>query len=409
MNFQLAIGIICHGSLGGSTRSALRLAAGLARHGHAVHLLSRGLLPWPVPQGVIHHTLEDNSSELDDPSRSCWPARLRAQFEELARDVAKKNTLDILHFHYAMPFASIFARVAESDLGRKVAVVGTLHGTDITARKDIHEHLNLCRSLGLIDAVTTVSVAYAHLACKHLGLKSQPGVIANFLSPGEYQPASLSREQHAARLFRPRLIHVSNFRDIKSPDAIGRIFLLVRKCINAELWLVGDGPELPCLRSTLEAAAGSDNVRFFGIQSDIGTWLPHADLLVLASKEESFGLAALEGMAAGAPVLAPRVGGIPEVVTEGITGALFTPGNEEQAALKAVEILSNPRQHWMLRQNAIIRASHFSEKKVLPLYQSLYRCLIRNRLMTGISTCAPPRRGRPQMKTPLIPQPEVNA
>lgn len=375
----MRIAMVCHSTLGGSARSAARLAAGLARRGHAVHLISRAALPWPVDDAVSHHVLDAGSTALDDPSSTRWPRPLFDRFEALLRRVVEQSAIEVLHFHYAVPFAHLGARLAASALGDGTSVVGTLHGTDVTGSTSDTARDQLRDALRQAAALTTVSHAYARRARSQLGLATEPEVIHNFVGPGDCRPARLTRAQHSDRLSRPRLIHVSNFRAVKSPVSLARIFARVRERMDAELWLVGDGPELPRVRVALDPMG--DSVRYFGICRDVPPLLAEADLMVLTSLEESFGLVALEGMACGVPVLAPRVGGIPEVVTDGVAGVLFQAGDDDDGAVRALEVLSDPDRHWALREGALARARDFSEERIVAEYERLYRGL-RQRILS---------------------------
>lgn len=379
---SMRIAMVCHSTLGGSARSAARLAAGLARRGHAVHLISRASLPWPTGDGVNHHRLEAGATSLEDPSSTFWPRALFNRFETLVHGIVEQHAVDVLHFHYAVPFAHLAARLAASPLGDRTAIIGTLHGTDVTGFANGPERDDLRAALRQAAALTTVSHAYAREARHRFGLETEPQVIPNFVGHDEYRPASLSPGQHHDRLRQPRLIHVSNFRAVKSPVSLARIFARVRQRMDAELWLVGDGPELPRVRAAL--AAMGDSIRYFGVRPDVTPLLAEADLLVLTSLQESFGLVALEGMACGVPVLAPRVGGIPEVVTDGVAGVLFRAGDDEDGAARALEMLSDPDRHWAFRQGAMARAGDFSEERVVGEYEALYRRL-RRRLRPAAS------------------------
>ncbi len=375
---SMRIAMVCHSTLGGSARSAARLAAGLAHRGHAVHLISRAALPWPVDDAVSHHRLDTGSMALDDPSSTRWPDALFDRFEAFMRQIIEQEAVEIMHFHYAVPFAQMGARLAASAMGDRTSVVGTLHGTDVTKSTSASARDPLRAALRQAAALTTVSHAHARHARSQFGLAAEPRVIHNFVGADEHRPASLTRARHRDRLSRPRLIHVSNFRAVKSPVSLAGIFARVRESMDAELWLVGDGPELPRVRAALEPSG--DHVRVFGMRRDVTPLLAETDLMVLTSLQESFGLVALEAMACGVPVLAPWVGGIPEVVTDGVAGLLFRPGDEIDGAARALELLSDPERHWAMREGALARARDFSEARVVAEYERLYRSL-------------PPRRG----------------
>lgn len=369
----LRLAILCHSTLGGSARCAIGLAGSLARRGHAVHLVSRASLPWPIDPAVVHHRLEADQT-MDDLSDLQWTDVTRERLVRLLRRVIEENDIEIVHFHYALPFADIAARAVTS-AKRRVDVVGTLHGTDVTGPMTETQRRGMADALARASALTTVSRAHAMLARRLLELATEPRVIPNFVDHAAYRPARLSREQHRERLRRPRLIHISNFRAVKSPASLVDIYRRIRARMNAELWLVGDGPELPRVRRLLDGCPTADGVRFFGIKSDVAPLLAHADLLLLTSVEESFGLAALEAMACGVPVLAPRVGGIPELIADGASGKLFESGGGAEAAESALAILSDPDAHWVLREGARVRSHDFPERRIVSEYEALYRSL----------------------------------
>ena len=397
----LNIAIVCHSTLGGSAHSAVRLASALARQGHAVHLLSPASLPWPPDDAVMHHRLEPDSAQLDDPSRTPWTAALFERFEALLHQVIDAHAISVVHFHYAIPFAVMGARLAASSLGGTCAVAVTLHGSDVNGSASDAARERLGVSLMRAAAVTTVSQACARQAQTLLRLPVAPQVIGNFVSADEHRPVGLSRLQHRARLSRPRLIHVSNFRPVKSAGSLVRLFASVRARLEAELWLVGDGPELPGLRAALEQSVPVGAVRYLGTRSDVPSLLAQADLVVLTSLRESFGLAALEGMACCVPVLAPRVDGIPEVVTDGVSGALYRAGDYAHAAALAVAMLSNADRHWVLRQGALARARDFWELRIVAEYEFLY-----HRLVASQAANTPRKLARPGTLSPVAAVPQ---
>jgi L-malate glycosyltransferase len=379
----LRIGILCHGVLGGSARAATRLAAALSRRGHRVHLFVPGALPWLLPDSVVQHRIPVPLSGYGSDPGAAWRCRDVLCFRRAVQTVTRDAALEILHFHYALPFALIADQIAGELDGAGVlapGIVGTLHGSDVTRAAEMGSlRSRLRQAFASTAALTTVSHAYARLAADVFGLVRPPQVIPNFLGAGECRPIVLSRGEHAARLRRPRLIHVSNFRPVKAPAAVARVFARVRERVDAELGLVGDGPEMPSVRRLLDDPALAAHVRYHGVRQDVSPLLADADLLVLTSRMESFGLAALEAMACGLPVVAPRVGGVPEVVEDGVSGLLFAPEDERDALDKVLAALRSSTVHWSMRCNAIARARHFSEPLVVERYEALYRQVVSRR------------------------------
>ena len=364
---KLRLGLICHRGVGGSARVAVELSGELARRGHEVHLFARSSpLGLEAPQaGVSLHTLaltggeHPVSAELDVK----WSA---AELDTLAARVAAVGPLDVVHAHYAVPFAWVAERVGRRLGPRSPALVATLHGTDVSelARRPQRQRA-LRASLSRLDAVTTVSHSHAALAQRRLGLA--PRVIPNFVDTDRFPPARHGDGR------RPRIAHVSNFRPVKQPESMARIYARVRRELDAELWIVGDGEAMPRAAAMLRRAAVAGDVKLLGLRVDPERVLPCTDLLVVTSRTESFCLAALEAAACGIPVVAPRVGGIPELVADGHTGRLFEPGDEDGAVRAIVGLLSDPALRARMGRAARERARRFSSASVVPLYERLYR------------------------------------
>jgi N-acetyl-alpha-D-glucosaminyl L-malate synthase BshA len=178
---------------------------------------------------------------------------------------------------------------------------------------------------------------------------------------------------------RPRLIHISNFRPVKDTQSMARIFVDLRKQMDAELWLVGDGPEMPAVKETFQRSGVEDDVCYWGLQPDVAPILSQADLLLLTSLNESFSLVALEAMACGVPVVSTNVGGLPEVVLHDQTGGLFSQGDHHTAVKLALRILSDPVRHQQMRRAAIRHAQQFDPDRIIPRYEALYRELLYHR------------------------------
>lgn len=339
-----------------------------------MHLFARRY-PFALPEDAARLRF----SGLDDARTPTWhrlddrwsPRDIEAMTATIA-DVADRDGLDVLHFHYGVPFAEIAWRVKERLGSRAPHVVGTLHGTDVSTHgADPRTGPRLRGFLDACDELTTVSRAHAILSRAVLGLDEAPTVVSNFIDLERFRPRS-----DAAAPRRPRLVHVSNFRAVKDPQAVARIFVGVRQVLDAELWLVGDGDEMRATRRVLRRAGVHRDVRLLGIRRDIERILPDTDLLVVTSRSESFCLAALEAAASGVPVLATRVGGLPEVVADGETGALFDPGDIDTAVHAACRLLRDDVLRSAMGRTALERASRFSTDRVVPRYEALYARLI---------------------------------
>ena len=325
--------------------------------------------------GVVFHRIDGSPGAAGHRLDTDWPtADVDALAERLAQ-LAVTAGLDVLHFHYALPFAQVAAAVRER-MGRCAPVlVVTLHGTDVSVLGA--EELTrgrLARWLSRADAITTVSHSHAALATRTLGLREPPQVIPNFVVANRFglRPA-------AADARRPRLVHVSNFRTVKAPQSVAEIYVRIRRVLDAELWLVGDGDMLPPLLAAVRAAGLGADVRCFGLRRDVERILPHADVLLVTSRTESFCLAALEAAACGLATVAPRVGGVPEVVVDGTTGVLFEPGDVDGAARAIIELLGDTAALARMRAAAVHHAAAFTPDRIVPCYEQLYRSLAAGR------------------------------
>lgn len=368
------IGLLCHHGLGGSARVAVCLAAELAARGHDVHLFARSAPPGMAqpPAGVTLHTLSDVRDVVPTGLDVDWAAdELRALTDRVC-DVVRCAQLDVLHFHYAVPFAEVADAVRRRLGCRAPAVVGTLHGTDVSVlgrRRGMRRRL--ASALAGIDGLTTVSHSHARLAMRVLGLVEPPGVIPNFVDLDRFTPA----RPPAPRL-RPRIVHVSNYRPVKQPESMARIVDEVFRSMEAELWLVGDGELMPAVESILAPRLDSGRVRRLGVRLDVENILPHADLVLVSSRFESFCLVALEAAASGVPVVAPRIGGLPELVEHGVNGLLFERGDEQGAARLIIGYLADPGMQARMRAAARERAARLSSTVVIPRYERLYRRVV---------------------------------
>lgn len=371
----MRIGLICHAGFGGSAKVAVGLAGQMAEAGHRVHVFCRRNAAFleELPLAVSAHLVEGAAPYSRDRLDLAWPAADLNDLTSLIVDVARTEGLDVLHVHYALPFALAAAglRTVLGDLCPRL--IATLHGTDVSVYgRDPMLGPQLDGALRSLDALTTVSTSHAQLARQVFGWTRPPEVIPNFVDLTRWRP------HHAGRVRprRPRIAHVSNFRPVKATESVARVFLTVRHRMASTLWLIGDGADMAAVDEILDDGGVNEDIRHFGLRPDVHRILPRADLLLMTSRSESFCLAALEAQACGVPVVAPRVGGIPEVVDDGVTGDLFDPGDEEAASAAVLSILQDPERAALLAKRGVERAGMFASDKVALRYLALYRRVV---------------------------------
>jgi N-acetyl-alpha-D-glucosaminyl L-malate synthase BshA len=294
-------------------------------------------------------------------------------------NVAAGESLDLLHVHYAIPH-SVSAYLARAMLvPRPLPFVTTLHGTDITLVGMDRSYLPITRfSIEESDAVTTISQYLREVTLKEFEVQRPIEVIPNFVNCDVFQPADgKSRREEFASAKEKVLVHLSNFRPVKRVPDVIEIFTLVRKEIPAKLLMIGDGPD----RSTAEWMVRQNglmrDVTFLGKQNQVQELLNCADVMLLPSDLESFGLAVLEGMACGVPAVCSRVGGVPEVVRDGVEGYLVEPRDVKTMAARTLDILTSRGQREKMGKAARARAlSEFCSTKIIPLYEKLYERIL---------------------------------
>lgn len=373
MSDRLSIGILCHPTYGGSGVLASELALSLAERGHAVHLFSHQVPPRLAhSEGPVQMHV---SQGLPYPLFTSTPHDLAVTSSILR--VHRDEGLDILHAHYALPHAvsAILARsAAEEDRGRPAPrVVTTLHGTDITIVGRDPSYAPLTQFLiSSSDAATAVSESLARDTLRHFcpGPRACPiEVIPNFVDTERFTPLAPG-VKHGP----PRAVHVSNFRPVKRVPWLIEAFANATKGTQAELVLVGDGPTRAEACETARRLGLGPRARFLGERDALPELLSPADVFLLASSEESFGLSALEAMSCGVPVVATAVGGVPEVIRDGVTG-LLTPAEDQEGYSRRVrELLFEPERARAMgraaREDVLTR---FARDPIVALYESLYR------------------------------------
>ncbi len=367
----MRVAILCLGGLGGSSVAAAGLAARLAERGHLVWVAAPqrplrlpqadGLTYVPVP-APSYHTFSEPLSHL----------ALAGTVLRLVEEAGP----DVVHVHYALPAAPMTLLALQMTACRLAPVlVTTLHGSDVTVLgRDAALRPLLLHALELSDAVTAVSRYLAGEAAA-LGLGRPVTVVPNLVDVDRFRPQRPAGfRSFLARPGESVLIHVSNFRPVKAVLDVVRVFALVRRRRRVRLVLVGEGPDLPRAREEVEALGAAGEVSFLGLRPDVAAILPAADVFLLPSLSESFGLAAAEAMACGVPVVGSAVGGIPEVVADGETGFLRPPGDVEAMAEATLRLLDDEDLRLRLAAAARARAELlFAPAAVLPRYEEIYR------------------------------------
>jgi N-acetyl-alpha-D-glucosaminyl L-malate synthase BshA len=367
----MKIGITCYPTYGGSGVVGTELGKELASRGHDVHFISYAL---PIRLTMTDHIYFHEVEVLSYPLFEYPPYDL-----VLATKMAEVMTrfeLDILHVHYAIPH-SISAYLAKKMLtDRVVPFVTTLHGTDITLVGNDRSYLPITRfGIDQSDAVTAVSEYLKQRTVQEFQIERPIEVVPNFVNCDIYGRAvDRSFRQRFASDDEGLLIHISNFRPVKRVEDVVGIFGLVRRQQKARLLMVGDGPDRPKAEWLARTQGVADDVIFVGKQNDMNQFLAVSDVLLLPSELESFGLVALEGMACEVPVIATRVGGIPEVVRDGVDGFLYDIGDIRSMADGCLLLLKDPRIREEMGRAARDRATReFCSSKIVLQYEDLYR------------------------------------
>lgn len=370
----MRVGLICHRGVGGSAMVAISLARELATRGHDVHLFARSVPPGMAtpPPGITVHVLEEEPRGFSTRLDVSWSRAELSALADLICAVVRAHDLQVLHFHYAVPFGYVLDPVRQR-LGRSCpALVGTLHGTDVSVlgrRRNVRERL--APVLARLDALTTVSHSHATLSARVFGLAECPEVIPNFVDLARFRPGC-PRPTGS----RPRIVHVSNFRPVKQPERMARIVNSVLEQTGSELWMVGDGEMMCEVETTLASRIAQGDVRRLGVRLDVENILPDTDLLLVTSQMESFCLVALEAMASGIPVVAPRIGGLPELIEHGVSGLLFERDDEDEATRMILRCFGDRELMVRLRAGALERARSLSSDAVVPRYEQLYHEII---------------------------------
>ena len=370
----MRIGITCYPTFGGSGVVATELGIALANGGDDVHFISYAL---PSRLNMVHerirfHEVTVTPYPLFDP----YPPYTLALATKMA-EVADYEKLDILHVHYAIPHA-ISAHLAREIVGSRLKFVTTLHGTDITLVGRDPSYLPITKfGIEVSDGVTAVSDWLKDETAKNFATAKAIQVIPNFVDPHRFRPHKRPRHPLFGASDDKVLCHVSNFRPVKRIMDVLAVFERVAKVLPSRLLMIGDGPDRSRAEAFCREHGLRDRVFFFGNIPNLEEVLGSADLFLLPSEAESFGMAALEAMASEVPVIATRAGGLPEVVMEGESGYLLPVGDVDGMAERAIEILSDPAlQRRLGRAGRQLADEQFNVSRVVPIYRQFYERII---------------------------------
>ena len=368
---QLKIGIVCYPTFGGSGVVATELGKALAEKGHEIHFITYSQ---PVRLGSLRKNVRYHEVNVSDYPLFLYPPYELVLASKMV-DVALHEKLDLLHVHYAIPHASA-AYMAKQILkanGHHLPFITTLHGTDITLLgRDASFEPVISFAINESDAVTAVSQSLKADTYKLFGINKEIQVVPNFIEPqviAEDVKKAL-REEYVPE-GNPLLIHISNFRPVKRVMDVMQVFEKVREQQHATLVLIGDGPE----RSKAEQYAREhqlQNVVFVGNVKNPMELLSAADVMLLPSESESFGLAALEAMACGVPVISSNAGGLPELNRHGVSGLMSDVGDVNEMAKQVLYLIESPDRLNKFKRQAKERSESFSLKTVLPQYEAIY-------------------------------------
>ncbi|RJX38470.1 N-acetyl-alpha-D-glucosaminyl L-malate synthase BshA [Paenibacillus pinisoli] len=367
---KLKIGITCYPTLGGSGVVATELGKLLAERGHEIHFITHSI---PFRLGKFHKNIFFHEVEVNDYYVFRYPPYDLSLASKMAQ-VAKMQQLDLLHVHYAVPHA-VCAYLAKQMVGNGLKTVTTLHGTDITVLAQDESLKDLIRlAIHQSDAVTAVSNDLIQETRNLLDILTPIDLTYNFVDKRVYYPreAASLRADFAAP-DEKILMHISNFRPVKRVSDVVEIFERVSKRVKSKLLLVGEGPELTKIQCKIKNLGLEDRVHFLGKQEDVAQVISMADVLLLPSEKESFGLVSLEAMACGVPTVGSNAGGIPELVTHGVTGFLSDVGHVEEMAEHAVQLLTDDALHARFKEACLHRARHdFCNDSITEQYESIY-------------------------------------
>jgi len=367
------IGIVCYPTFGGSGVVATELGKALAKNGNQVHFITyrQPFRLDMVTENLFYHEVSISNYALFD-----YPPYELSLTNSLV-DVALYEHLDILHVHYAIPHASaaFMAKQILASKGIHLPFITTLHGTDITLiGKDASYNEVITFAMNQSDAITTVSESLKQDTIDHFRVNKEITVVPNFICLENHLH---KKDDGLRKLYAPNgekiVMHISNFRKVKRMDHVIKVFEKIRQKVPAKLLLVGDGPERHNVENLCRKLNVYQDVKMLGKLKETYRALSMADIFLLPSKTESFGLSALEAMASGVPVISTNSGGLPEVNIHGETGMLSEVGDIEGMAMNAINLLSDDLTLKDFSRKAKLRAEKFDIRRILPKYEGLYR------------------------------------
>jgi L-malate glycosyltransferase len=370
------IAIVCYPTFGGSGVLATELGKALADKGHNIHFIT---YQQPVrligfQANIFYHEVRVPTYPLFD-----FPPYETALASAMV-DVINNNEIDLLHVHYAIPHASAayMAKQILAKQGKKIPVITTLHGTDITlVGKDKTYSPVVTFSMNESDVLTAVSENLKEETYKNFTIEKNIEVIYNFVDVNRFHKKPVDAfKQLIAPKGEKIIVHASNFRKVKRVGDVVNTFLLINEQMPSKLLLLGDGPERPYAESICRDCAALENIKFLGKQEQMEDILPIADLFLLTSDYESFGLAALEAMAAEVPVISTNAGGLPEININGYCGYMSNVGDIADMSKNALHILKDDETLAKFKANALAQAKKFDIQNIVPQYEALYMRVI---------------------------------
>lgn len=368
----MRIGIVCYPTFGGSGVLATELGKALADKGHSVHFIT---YQQPVRLNVFNTNISYHEVRVPTYPLFDYPPYEIALASTMV-DVIKNHNLDLLHVHYAIPHASAayMAKQIVQKAGGKIPFITTLHGTDITlVGKDKTYEPVVTFSINESDAITAVSNNLREETYKSFKITKEIEVIYNFVDIKRFSKKPIDAFK---KVIAPNgekvIVHASNFRKVKRVQDVIKVFAGLHKAIPAKMLMIGDGPERSTMEELAKQLGVQDDIKFVGKQEQIEEILLVSDLFLLTSEYESFGLAALEAMAAKVPVISTNAGGLPEVNIFGETGFTANVGDVETMTQQAIELLSNNELFLKLKEGAYKQAVRYDISNIVPLYEKLY-------------------------------------
>ncbi len=370
------IAIVCYPTFGGSGVLATELGKALADTGHNIHFIT---YQQPVRLSGFHANIFYHEVRVPTYPLFDYPPYETALASTMV-DVVNNHNIEILHVHYAIPHAAAayMAKQILAKQNKKIPVITTLHGTDITlVGRDKTYSPVVTFSMEESDVLTAVSNNLKEETYKNFTINKPIEVIYNFVDVARFNKKPVDAFK---KLIAPNgeriIVHASNFRKVKRVDDVLQTFLLLNKTIPSKLLLIGDGPERVRIEQISRECEYGHEIKFLGKQEQMEDILPIADLFLLPSEYESFGLAALEAMAAEVPVISTNAGGLPEININGYCGYMSNVGDVEDMSRNAVSILKDENTYQEFKANALAQAKKFDISNIVPLYEKLYERLL---------------------------------